>query len=326
MSRTSQYVYGVPFQKRHLRSLLTENKKNQHTEGKISYNPAPNTAPTDFARSRIPVSPSTSKFRFLVTLFVAIALFGTAGFMLIEHLSFMDAFYFTLVTIATVGYGDIHPTTPFAKGFVIILIVFGVGTFGAILASATELLVNRRENEIRKQKLNMVTGLFFSELGNKLMLSFCSMDPRIEAVRNDLLFTNDWSDEDFSKVAYRLRAHSFDVAVQSVSLKALRNVLEAKGALLLRLLENPILLERESFTELLRAVFHLRDELLHRNDFETLPDTDLAHLAGDIKRAYGLLVLEWLGYLGYLKKRYPYLFSLALRTNPFKLDQSAVVK
>jgi voltage-gated potassium channel len=272
------------------------------------------------------VQSSITKFQILVAVFVGITLFGTLGFMLIEHLSFLDALYFTLVTIATVGYGDIHPTTQTAKWFVIVLIVCGVGTFGGILASATELLVNRRENEVRRQKLNMVAGLFFSELGNKLMLLFCSMDSRLEDMKKDLLFTNDWTDQEFTTVAQRLEAHSFDVTVQGGSLVDLRNLLEEKGPLLLRLLENPLLLERESFTELLRAVFHLRDELLHRNDLRSLPETDYAHLAGDIKRAYRLLVLEWLGYLGHLKKYYPYLFSLALRTNPFKPDRSAVVR
>ena len=72
-------------------------------------------------------------------------------------------------------------------------------------------------------------------------------------------------------------------------------------------------------------MFHLRDELFHRNDLQALPETDYAHLAGDVKRAYRLLVLEWLGYLGHQKKYYPYLFSLSLRTNPFKPDRSAVV-
>lgn len=268
---------------------------------------------------------SIKKFQILVAVFVGITLFGTLGFMIIEDLSLLNALYFTLVTIATVGYGDIYPTTEAAKWFTIILIVCGVGTFGGILASATELLVSRREKEIRKQKLNMVTGLFFSELGNRLMLLFCAMDSRIDEMRSDLVFTAHWTNEDFSRMARHLQAYPFDVAVQGGSLGEVRTVLEARGPFLLRLLENPILLERGSFTELLRAVFHLRDELLHRTDLDGLPDTDHAHLAGDIKRAYRLLVLEWLGYIAYLKEHYPYLFSLALRTNPFNPARSAVV-
>ena len=95
---------------------------------------------------------------------------------------------------------------------------------------------------------------------------------------------------------------------------------------MLRLLENPILLERESFTELLRAVFHLRDELLHRGDMSQLPESDKAHLEGDIRRAYSLLTQQWLQHMKYLKNHYPYLFSLAMRTNPFDPEASPVVE
>jgi len=57
-------------------------------------------------------------------------------------------------------------------------------------------------------------------------------------------------------------------------LETLRRVLVSERAFLLRLLENPNLLEQEAFTEQLRAVFHLADELQYR--------TDLAHLPGGV--------------------------------------------
>jgi hypothetical protein len=85
----------------------------------------------------------------------------------------------------------------------------------------------------------------------------------------------------------------------------------------MRLLENPSLLDHDSFTALLWAVFHLADELSHRRNFACLPDNDGKHLENDIYRAYHLLLREWLEYLAYLKSDYPYLFSLAVRTNPF---------
>ena len=94
---------------------------------------------------------------------------------------------------------------------------------------------------------------------------------------------------------------------------------------LLRLLENPNLLDHEAFTAALRAVFHLLEELDHREDFSSLPDSDIDHLEGDARRAYALLVQQWIDYMVYLKERYPYLFSLALRTNPFDRVASPVV-
>jgi hypothetical protein len=106
-----------------------------------------------------------------------------------------------------------------------------------------------------------------------------------------------------------------------VNLPELRDFLVGKRDFLLRLLENPNLLEHESFTDLLRAVFHLLEELGSRRELEGLPSTDLAHLAGDIRRVYGQLLDQWLSYMRHLSDNYPYLYSLAVRTNP--LDETA---
>jgi hypothetical protein len=92
----------------------------------------------------------------------------------------------------------------------------------------------------------------------------------------------------------------------------------------LLILQNPNLLEHETFTELLWAVFHLTEELAKREDTKNLSAKDYEHLSGDIKRAYTLLISEWLDYMKHLKDKYPYLFSLAIRTNPF--DPSASVE
>jgi hypothetical protein len=91
----------------------------------------------------------------------------------------------------------------------------------------------------------------------------------------------------------------------------------AKKQFLLSLLGNPNLLEHEAFTELLWAVFHLAEELGNRRDVSSLPQSDYDHLIGDIKRVYVLLGAEWLSYMRHLQENYPYLFSLAVRTNPF---------
>jgi hypothetical protein len=105
----------------------------------------------------------------------------------------------------------------------------------------------------------------------------------------------------------------------------MREYLQTKRDFLLTLLENPTLLEHETFTDLLWAVFHLTEELKYRNLIEGLPDADHEHLCNDIARAYGLLLKEWLVYLEHLKDNYPYLFSLAVRMNPLDPEASAVI-
>jgi hypothetical protein len=84
--------------------------------------------------------------------------------------------------------------------------------------------------------------------------------------------------------------------------------------------------EQEQFTEALRALFHLAEELGYRGSIENLPETDLEHLANDMERSYRLMTMEWLDYMQYLKESYPYLFSLAMRTNPFDKFASPVVE
>jgi hypothetical protein len=116
------------------------------------------------------------------------------------------------------------------------------------------------------------------------------------------------------------------VDVARVDLEALGDFLRSERDFLVRLLENPVLLEHQAFTDTLWAVFHLAEELAYREDKKALPDTDRAHLAGDATRAYRALVGQWLDYLLHLKRRYPYLFSLAVRTNPFDQHASPIVR
>jgi hypothetical protein len=187
-------------------------------------------------------------------------------------------------------------------------------------------LLSMREKRARLEKLNMVIGAFFSEVGTELVTYFSDFDPKLDNIRKELIVTTDWSEQEFSRVSKRLKRYDYEVEIQKVELGYLRGFLMEKRNFLLRLLENPNLLEHESFTDLLRAVFHLNEELQSRENIRESPDTDREHLAGDIKRAYILLVHEWVDYMKHLKDNYPYLFSLAMRTNPFDQSASPVVK
>ena len=99
-----------------------------------------------------------------------------------------------------------------------------------------------------------------------------------------------------------------------------------KRGFMLALLQNPNLLEHDTFTELLWAVFHLTEELALRPDLDRLSDKDRLHLAGDAKRAYVLLALEWMSYLEHLCTAYPYLYSLAVRMNPLNPEACPEIK
>lgn len=186
-------------------------------------------------------------------------------------------------------------------------------------------LLERRDRQMKLEKLNMVIGTFFSTVGTDLLTYFSDHDPGMPDLRKDLLISESWLEEDFTRVSATLSEYSCKVVFTEIALPWLRAFLVAREDFLVRLLENPMLLEHESFTQLLQGVFHLTDELKHRKDLTLLPENDQLHLTGDICRAYRLLIIQWLEYMHYLKMHYPYLFSFAVRTNPFDEQASVII-
>lgn len=188
-----------------------------------------------------------------------------------------------------------------------------------------KLLANRSRRE-RLEKMNMVIGTFFSEVGNQLIREIARGDPGIDRIRELLVRKKKWDAGTYTLVREQVASHHYAADASAVDMVRVHEFLSSRRDFMLRLLENPVLLEHESFTELLRAVFHLTEELRCRTDFRSLPSTDYAHLSGDIRRVYERLVIQWLDYMEYLRTRYPYLYSLEMRTNPFDLDASPVVQ
>ena len=265
------------------------------------------------------------RLKIFLGLFVAITAMGTFGFMVLEDLPFVKAFYYNIVTMSTVGYGDIHPTSDASRLFALLLIVLGGGTFLGAIANATELFLLKRENENRMRKVNMVLGIFFGDVGYELLALFSGFDKNIEGARDHLLVKTTWKESNFLSAQKALKKHDFRPDSNGIDLETLLEFLKGNRKTLVSLLENPVLVEREGFSETLLAVFHLAEELSSRDRLKNLPDSDLKHLAGDIGRAYGLLVDQWLEYLQHLKTHYPYLYSLAVRKNPFDPDATPIV-
>ncbi len=69
---------------------------------------------------------------------------GSAGYMLIEGWDFMDAFYMTVITIATVGYGEVHEVSFGGRLFTVIMILLGVGFFLYVVGNIIQFLVEGR--------------------------------------------------------------------------------------------------------------------------------------------------------------------------------------
>ncbi|MCX5849785.1 MAG: potassium channel protein [Deltaproteobacteria bacterium] len=104
----------------------------------------------------------TNKLKITLIVLLYIFIIGTFGFHFIEGWSFVDSFYTTITTLATVGYGDFTPITAAGKLFAVIIIIFGVGTmlysFGLVSETVMEgrlrSLLGRGKLEKTIEKMN----------------------------------------------------------------------------------------------------------------------------------------------------------------------------
>ena len=265
------------------------------------------------------------RLRVYTAILTTVIIVGTLGLVYTESLHPFDAFYFVIVTLATVGFGDISPHTFGGRLLTLVIILAGVGCFVAVAADVVEYFISERERAERLRKMNMLVGVFFSECGTDLLRMFSAIDPAVAEVRNALVVTNNWSPEDFASAKAALLRHTIGLDSRNLDLSALHAFLSHHKPLMVAMLENPHMIEHETFTELMQALFHLAEELRVRDRLTGLPETDYAHLSGDTNRVYGLLIREWLVYMQHLKATYPYLFSLAMRINPFDTKASPIV-
>ncbi len=87
---------------------------------------------------------SSRTYHYLVAATLLTLGVGTVVYHFVEKFSWIDAYYFSVVTLATVGYGDLTPHTPFGKIFTTFYIFIGVG----IITTFITYTVRKRANKI----------------------------------------------------------------------------------------------------------------------------------------------------------------------------------
>lgn len=98
-----------------------------------------------------------SHLQFKITTISALVLvfIGTGFYHFFEKWSLLDSFYFTIITLTTIGYGDLAPTTSISKIFTIIYVLMGIGIIGSFItlwASKRHLKKAARSNNSSKDK------------------------------------------------------------------------------------------------------------------------------------------------------------------------------
>lgn len=186
-------------------------------------------------------------------------------------------------------------------------------------------LKNREKTE-KLKKINMVINAFFSEAGTDVLKKLAGFSNNFEEVRPYLDVQLDWSDKDFSKTIRYVANADFHIECKPDELGSLKELLRNMRDFLIRMLENPNLLEHDTFTDMLLAVFHITEELIARDEFKDEDVADMAHLSIDIQRAFRTLLIQWVSFMKHLRSEYPYLYSLEVRRNPFCKDNCITIK
>ena len=190
-----------------------------------------------------------------------------------KHLSWKAKFSILMVVLIIVIYGSNYLVLGDAEhiisyvwthlGFIPVDIL--------LVAFLLDEIIERKEKEAMLEKLDMLMSTFFSEVGNNLIKQLSTVNEH-KANTENLKSIKTWDEEDFDNKLNELKESSvrFKAEISPEEreefLDSLRTLLASKRELIINLINNPNLLEKEEFTSLITAILHLDEELEHRKD------------------------------------------------------------
>jgi hypothetical protein len=189
-----------------------------------------------------------------------------------------------------------------------------IGTF--IIESTLE----KRDKAQKIGKLHVVVDIFFSEFGMELISKIAPLIQNYKGLKPILIIDEDWKPRDFKSCIKQIEGFPYKVIFNMPDIMDLKSFLNSKKYFLTSFFANQNLMEHDTFTDALMAVYHVHDEFQHRPNLNQLNSEDLCHINEDIEKAYQLILIQWIYYMENVKKNYPYLFRLSVKTNPFSLN------
>ncbi len=87
------------------------------------------------------------EFRFLLIFIIILLIGSTTFYTKIEHWNMIDALYFSVMTMATIGYGDLTPTNDVSKVFTIVYTFVSIGAFVAFTAKCVQIMLTNHQKK-----------------------------------------------------------------------------------------------------------------------------------------------------------------------------------
>lgn len=149
---------------------------------------------------------------------------GVIGYMYIEDYSFVDALYMTLITVSTVGFGEVHSLSPNGKLFTVVLIAGGLGVIGYLISSYGKGIV---DGLLAKRYRNFRTIKSIKKMKDHVILVGCgrngrqALDDLIDSDKDVVVVDDDQDRLDMVKASYPdLRTIMGDATVDQILIEA----------------------------------------------------------------------------------------------------------
>lgn len=177
-------------------------------------------------------------------------------------------------------------------------------------------ILNVMEAQKKIKRINVIISSFFIEVGTPIIKEMTKLNLNIHELYR-LIEIKELTETRESLLIKRIREFDFQIQVDSTNLKNLKGMMNGNRTYLLNMLSNDNLLEHDSFTDMLWAVFHVGDELKSCHDIDKLTKDETLHIANDVHRAYSALIYQWIHYMRYLHREYPFLYASEIKKIPF---------
>ena len=178
-------------------------------------------------------------------------------------------------------------------------------------------VLEMRTKQERTQKTYLALGTFFHEIGGELIGKMSVLDTGLAEIMDLVSIDDSWNDDKFISARKKLTSRRARLSPDGKGLAELGSYIVRHKWHLTNMLSNPVLMEHEALTDMLWSTYHLAMEFDARKGTKSLSEADIEHMTSDTERSYNLLCVEWMEYMRHLKEEYSYLYSFAIRNNPF---------
>lgn len=177
--------------------------------------------------------------------------------------------------------------------------------------------LERIDNQNKLQKINLLIEIFFEEVGTELLAKIASNDIRCINISDYIASLGGSIINNYKEIEDNIENYNYNLSLNESDIDEIYELLYENKVSFLRFIENPYIGEHDIFTDLLQSAIHLSSEIKYRRGKGSINKDDIAHLNRDVSRLYKYLAKEWVVYMKYIEKEYPFLYSFAIDHMPF---------